>query len=253
MKIDTDCHEIMPNRRSPRRSTATCGWSGRPGSTRRSERSPREIRATIPDAPAGPAPERRDPGARDRAAARRRLDRRRRRELDRADRAVRGDDPGQRLPRPLAGRSRPAPARRSARRAGWSRPRRWPARRSSCWPTRELTGGGRKKEFKERRGDKPYTLLIPEGQKPPIPAQLDERSSRVRRRSGRSAQRGPGRLGPESTCSSLPLPSKPAVLDPLARMWVRTSEPVRWRPAATGHGQAPNLEGHGMPLGYHDG
>ena len=130
IQVDTDMHEMLPNRALSELIQKNLEWVGAPKFSEdekafaRKTQEPlgRKIEQALSET-VEPLPRRAHPG--------RGLDRRRRHQLVRAGRAVDGGVVHLRSARSTAGRSWPAPARRSARRACWSRPRRSPDRRSS--------------------------------------------------------------------------------------------------------------------------
>jgi aminobenzoyl-glutamate utilization protein B len=167
-KMDTDCHELVPNRPIADALDRNLRLVGPPTFTDEEKSFAREIRATIPDAPKG---------------------------LDLNEEVL----PLQTEPRRGGGStdvgdvSWIAPTEQfvAATQANGCPGHSWQitacagtsigekggmvAAKTLACTTIELLADAAlreaaKKEFKERRGDKPYTLLIPEGQKPPIPA-----------------------------------------------------------------------------------
>lgn len=167
-KMDTDCHELVPNRAIADALDRNLRLVGPPRFTDDEKRFADEIRKTIPDAPPGPAlneevlPLRTEP-------------RRGGGSTDVGD--VSWIAPTEQFVAATQAHGCPGHSWQITACTGSSIGEKGgmvAAKTLACTALELLADAGlreaAKKEFKERRGDKPYSLLIPNDQKPPIPA-----------------------------------------------------------------------------------
>ena len=166
-KMDTDCHELVPNRALADALDRNMRLAGPPKFTDDEKRFAEEIRKSIPDAAAGPAlseeilPLRTEP-------------RRGGGSTDVGD--VSWIAPTEQFVAATHANGCPGHSWQITACTGTSIGEKGGmlAAKTLACTTLELLAdadlrAAAKKEFKERRGDKPYTLLIPKDRKPPIP------------------------------------------------------------------------------------
>jgi len=166
-KLDTDCHELVPNRPIADALDRNLRLVGAPRFTDEEKAFAAKIRESIPDAPEGPAlneevlPLRTEP-------------RRGGGSTDVGD--VSWIAPTEQFVATTQAHGCPGHSWQITACTGTSIGEKggMVAAKTLACTAIELLGDdslreAARKEFKERRGDKPYTLLIPEGQRPPIP------------------------------------------------------------------------------------